>query len=98
MLDLDQLSHVLQSVEGGIGPTNEDWDPNPCPEDNEFFFSPDAESMEVNLWLWQFRRGKPQIGELTIEQTETGNEAVPVLDARNKHAAETRQSRKTPPA
>ncbi len=74
MWDLDLLSRVLQPVDG---PTNEDGDPNPCPEDNEFFNSPDAESVEVNLLLWQFRRAKPRIGELTIEQAETRNEAVP---------------------
>ncbi len=96
MLDPDQHSHVLQPVEGGIRPTNEDGDPDPCPEDNMFFNSPDAESMEVNLWLWQFGLSKPLIGDLSIEQTETRNEAVPVVDALNKSAARTRLS-KAPP-
>ena len=25
---------------------------------------------EVNLWLWQLGRGKPQLGELSVADTE----------------------------
>jgi hypothetical protein len=53
---------------------------------------------EVISWLWQFGRCKSRLGGLTVEQTETRKDAVTVVNARNKHAAETRRSRTTPPA
>jgi hypothetical protein len=43
---------------------------------------------EVNLWRWQFGRGKPRLGGLTIEQTMARKSAV--ADALNKKAAETK--------
>ncbi len=47
---------------------------------------------EVNPWLWQFGRGKPRLGGLTMEETAVEK------DARHKeqvkHAVETRQRRK----
>ena len=47
---------------------------------------------EVNPWLWQFGRGKPRIGGLTIKETEEKKE-----DARkssDKRRKETRAGRK----
>ena len=47
---------------------------------------------EVNTWLWQFGRGKPRIGGLTIEATaERLDSACKSLDKRRK---ETREGRK----
>jgi hypothetical protein len=51
---------------------------------------------EVNLWLWQFGRGKPRLGGLTVRQTAARKNAV--TDARNKRAAETKRRRKAGPA
>ena len=48
---------------------------------------------EVNPWLWQFGRGKPRLGGLSIEQTVERKDAA--SDARHKRAAETRRARKT---
>ena len=122
-------------------------DPDPCPEDDEFFQVPDAESKEeainkfldglegqerggnstptiphmfskrkdsgfpfgcadaaaadgrrgsnvyeVNPWLWQFGRGKPRLGGLTIEETTGRKNAV--RDERLKRGWETRRRRK----
>ena len=47
---------------------------------------------EVNTWLWQFGRGKPRIGGLTIEETsDRQNSASKSSDKRRK---ETREGRK----
>jgi hypothetical protein len=47
---------------------------------------------EVNPWLWQFGRGKPRIGGLTIKETEERKEdARKSSDTRRK---ETRAGRK----
>ena len=47
---------------------------------------------EVNTWLWQFGRGKPRIGGLTIEETaERQDSARKSSDKRRK---ETREGRK----
>jgi hypothetical protein len=46
---------------------------------------------EVNLWLWQFGRGKPRLGGLTVEETADRQLAKDV--DRKKRAAETRQRR-----
>ena len=47
---------------------------------------------EVNTWLWQFGRGKPRIGGLTIKETaERQDSACKSLDKRRK---ETREGRK----
>ena len=48
---------------------------------------------EVNPWLWQFGRGKPRLGGLSIEQTGERKDAA--SDARHKRAAETKRARKT---
>ena len=31
---------------------------------------------EVNLWLWQFGRGKPRLGGLSVEKTDDRKEAA----------------------
>ena len=51
---------------------------------------------EVNPWLWQFGRGKPRLGGLTVEQTMARKSAVVVQ--RHKKAAATKRSRKAAPA
>ena len=53
---------------------------------------------EINLWLpvWQFRRGKPRLGGLTVEQTVARKSAA--ADARHKKAAETKRRRNAAPA
>jgi hypothetical protein len=51
---------------------------------------------EVNPWLWQFGRGKPRLGGLTIEETSEKKDAV--SNARDKRAAETVRHRKAAPA
>ena len=48
---------------------------------------------EVNPWLWQFGRGKPRLGGLSIKQT--GERKKVASDARHKRAAETKRARKT---
>ena len=47
---------------------------------------------EVNTWLWQFGRGKPRLGGLTVEET-ADRQLAKVVD-RKKRAAETRRRRK----
>ena len=47
---------------------------------------------EVNPWLWQFGRGKPRLGGLSIEETQERMQAA--RDERNLRAAETRRRRK----
>jgi hypothetical protein len=42
---------------------------------------------EVNPWLWQFGRGKPRLGDLTIKETLQRKDAV--SHAQHKRAAET---------
>ncbi len=51
---------------------------------------------EVNPWLWQFGRGKPRLGGLTIEETSERKDAVG--NALHKRAAETVRHRKAAPA
>jgi hypothetical protein len=51
---------------------------------------------EVNPWLWQFGRGKPRLGGLTIEETTERKDAV--SNARHKRAAATVRHRKANPA
>ena len=49
---------------------------------------------EVNTWLWQFGRGKPRIGSLTIEDSETverQDSACKSLDKRRKETCEGRK-------
>ena len=51
----------------------------------------DSNVYEVNTWLWQFGRGKPRIGGLTIEETaERQDSARKSSDKRRK---ETREGR-----
>ena len=47
---------------------------------------------EVNPWLWQFRRGKPRLGGLSVEKTQERMQAA--RDERSLRAAETRRRRK----
>ena len=47
---------------------------------------------EVNQWLWQFGRGKPRLGGLSVEKTDDRKEAA--LKERNLRGAETRRRRK----
>jgi hypothetical protein len=42
---------------------------------------------EVNLWLWQFVRGKPRLGGLSVEKTGARKEAA--QKERLLHGAET---------
>ena len=48
---------------------------------------------EVNPWLWQFGRGKPRLGGLTVEDT-TAERMDAVRDERLKRGWETRRRRK----
>ena len=47
---------------------------------------------EVNPWLWQFGRGKPRLGGLSVEDTEHRKQAASV--DRHHRSAETRRHRK----
>ena len=47
---------------------------------------------EVNPWLWQFGRGKPRLGGLTIEETSDRQDAA--RKASDKRRKETREGRK----
>ena len=47
---------------------------------------------EVNTWLWQFGRGKPRIGGLTIEETLKRQDTA--RKSSDKHRKETREGRK----
>ena len=47
---------------------------------------------EVNPWLWQFGRGKPRLGGLTIEETSDRQDAA--CKASDKRQKETRGGRK----
>ena len=44
---------------------------------------------EINLWLWQFGRGKPRLGGLSVEATEERKQAD--RDERHQRAVETRR-------
>ncbi len=47
---------------------------------------------EVNPWLWQFGRGKPRLGGLSVEATEERKQAD--RDERHQRGVETRRRRK----
>ena len=47
---------------------------------------------EVNPWLWQFGRGKPRLGDLSVEKTGDRKEAA--QKERLQHGADTRRRRK----
>ena len=49
---------------------------------------------EVNPWLWQFGRGKPRLGGLSVEDTDDRKEAAAALKERSLRGAETRRRRK----
>jgi hypothetical protein len=51
---------------------------------------------EVNPYLWQFGRGKPRLGGLTIEETSERKDAV--SNSQHKRAAETVRHCKATPA
>ena len=44
-----------------------------------------SNTYEVNPWLWQFGRGKPRLGGLSIQKTAEKKDAA--RDARHKRAA-----------
>ncbi len=48
---------------------------------------------EVNPWLWQFGRGKPRLGDLSVEATEERMQAH--RHASHERAVETRRRRKS---
>jgi hypothetical protein len=48
---------------------------------------------EVNPWLWQFGRGKPRLGGLTVKETAERNKAA--REEKFKRAWETRRHRKS---
>ncbi len=47
---------------------------------------------DVNTWLWQFRRGKPRLGGLTIEETSDRQDSA--RKASDKRRKETRDGSK----
>ena len=47
---------------------------------------------EVNPWLWQFGRGKPRLGGLTVKETTERKKSA--RDERLKRGWETRRQRK----
>ena len=47
---------------------------------------------ELNPWLWQFGRGKPRLGGLSVEKTGARKEAA--QEERLQRGVETRQRRK----
>ena len=47
---------------------------------------------EVNPWLWEFGRGKPRLGGLSVEETAERKQAH--RDESHKRAVETRRRRK----
>ena len=48
---------------------------------------------EVNLWLWQFGRGKQRLGGLSIEKTDDRKEAALKERSLSRCGAETRRRR-----
>ena len=51
-----------------------------------------SNAYEMNLWLWQFGRGKPRLGGLSVEETAERKQAH--RDESHKRAVETRWRRK----
>jgi hypothetical protein len=47
---------------------------------------------EVNTWLWNFGRGKPRLGGLTVEETAMRKKSV--KEGQAKRSAETRRRRR----
>ena len=52
---------------------------------------PGSNVYEVNPWLWQFGRGRPRLGGLSVSETEERREAV--VRAGAKRSQETRRRR-----
>ena len=52
----------------------------------------DSKMYEVNPWLWQFGRGKPRLGGLSVEETDDRKDAAQKV--RVERGAETRRRRK----
>lgn len=53
---------------------------------------------ELNQWLWQFGRGKPRLGGLSVNETEERRIAAMQAGARCGHATRTKRKRTTPKA
>lgn len=51
-----------------------------------------SNAYEVNPWLWQFGRGKPRLGGLSVEETDDRKDATQKV--RVERGAETRRRRK----
>ena len=49
---------------------------------------------EINQWLWQFRRGKPRLGGLSVAETEERRIAVANDGAKRAVATRARRPRK----
>jgi hypothetical protein len=49
---------------------------------------------EVNTWLWQFGRGKPRLGGLTIEENQASDRQDSSSKASDKRRKETRDGSK----
>ena len=49
---------------------------------------------EVNTWLWQFGRGKPRLGGLTIEETQASDRQDAASKEWDKRRKETHEVRK----
>ena len=48
---------------------------------------------EFNPWLWQFWRGRPRLGGLSVSETEERRETRTVVRAEAKRSQETRRRR-----
>ena len=51
-----------------------------------------SNAYEVNPWLWQFGRGKPRLGGLSVEETDDRKDAA--LKERSLRGAETQTRRR----
>ena len=49
-------------------------------------------TVQLNTWLWQFGRGKPRIGGLTIKETSERHDSA--SKSSDKRRKETREGRK----
>jgi hypothetical protein len=49
---------------------------------------------ELNPWLWQFGRGKPRLGGLTVKETQAAERNKAAREEKFKRAWETRRHRK----
>ena len=53
-----------------------------------------ANLYEINQWLWQFERGKPRLGGLSVAETEERHIAVAKDGAKRAVATRARRRRK----